>query len=323
MHDTPALVLGQDLLVSTVNLHRLEIFVGVVEAQSVSRAAERLFMSQPAVSQQVRALERELGATLLFREHRRVVATEAGEATYRYAKTTLSGADELIRTVQQFTDGMRGRIVVGASTTPGNYILPGVLTALKTTRPNAQLTLRIAGVLAEIQEELLEGATDFAFTISSEALDSIVTRPIRQEALAVMVAPSSPLARRQQVAIDELLRTPLVVGMPGAASRQMFDAYLAQRGIHTYPIMLELGNVEAVKQAVRAGAGPGVLLASAAEQEIRTRVLAPVALEVEPSASYLQLLHRPGKHFSPLMQYCVDFVVARTSVFPESGATLL
>ena len=142
-----------------MELNQLKVFCAVVEHKSFSRAGEAMFLSQPTVSFQIRSLEQELGTRLLDRRGRAVTVTRSGEVLYRYARNILQLADEAEQTIQQLKGLTKGALTIGASTIPGEYILPGLLADFKVKYPGIDINLVIGdtkGIINKVIDNEVE-----------------------------------------------------------------------------------------------------------------------------------------------------------------------
>jgi DNA-binding transcriptional LysR family regulator len=234
------------------NLERLRTFAAVARHLSYSRAAEERFISQPAVSKQMHALEQELGAQLLGQAGRRVHLTEAGRITYEFARRVFALTEDLGRALEELTHLERGYLRVGASSTPGAYLLPPVLAAYRARYPGIALSVQIANsraVEAAVQRHELDVGL-----VGAHFLAGLQVSPWVQDTLALIVPPGHPFAHQQSVRAAALAQEPFILREEGSGTRRTFESALAAAGI-ALQRPFELAGCEAVKQAVAAGLG--------------------------------------------------------------------
>ena len=232
-----------------------------------TRAAEERHMTQPAVSQQIRSLENELGARLFEYSHRKLELTEAGRK-FRSACTTLRNdfarlADEM----KMEEDGKR-RINMGATLTIGEYVLPRIIGDFAKKKTDCQISLLIQDT-AIILKALDKGSIDFAFVegyFPKEQYDHITWR---REQLVPVCAPGHPLLERPAIGIDELLEETLILREKGSGTRETLENFLACENISVkdFKHSLEIGGIEAIKKIVASGYGITFLYASAVADE--------------------------------------------------------
>lgn len=239
-------------------MHHLRIFHTVAICESYSRAAERLNITQPAVSMQVAKLEEAVGVPLVKQRGRQVVLTEAGQALSAYAGRLFRIADEAVQAMNDFKNLRQGRLWVGASTTPGAYVLPRVIGDFQARHPGVSISLKITNSLTALQA-LADGAFDLAVVGEppSDAHD-VVLRPLCSDCLTVVVAPSHRWAVAGEVTVEEFAQVPLILREEGSSTRDVLNRRLAAIGL-TPQVGLELGSTDAVREAVAAGLGPSVL----------------------------------------------------------------
>jgi DNA-binding transcriptional LysR family regulator len=292
-----------------ISLHKLEVFCTVVEVGSVSRAAERLYVAQPVVSAHIKSLEERVGAKLLQRRENRMILTEAGRAAYAWARDVLTRSREMEREVQGLEDGSQGAAVIASSMTAGSYLLPEILAAFRRDRPGAQLTLTTSDpehATAAVQA----GECDFAVLIAEE--DQIDRRDLRLSRVAdeplVLVAGVGHRPAGNELAVNELAALPFV-SSPGRLSRQrMVDRQLAELGLSSTEVVIELGHAESMKRAVRSGLGVAFLFLSSVEEELERGELREITVRDARMTAPVLLVQREDKRFTPMQQHLVDTV---------------
>ncbi|MHB1131098.1 MAG: LysR substrate-binding domain-containing protein [Chloroflexota bacterium] len=264
----------QDLL-SRLNIHHLMVFRAVAKKLSYSRAAEELLISQPAVSRHVDALEREVRAELLGQAGNRVYLTEAGRVVLAYAERLAELTQEAARALGELEDVERGFLRLGASSTPGAYLLPPVLAAFREAHPGVELTLRVANSQV-VEEEVLAGRLDLGF-VGARFLPGLQVRPYAQDELALVVAPGHPFAALSQVEPEQFTAADQIVREEGSGTRRVVETGLARLGL---PVgrRLELNGCEAVKRAAMAGLGAAVVSGHSVALEVRCGELRRVPL---------------------------------------------
>lgn len=285
-----------------MNLNHLNIFYAVAEEGSISRGAERLYISQPAVSKQLAEFERALGTPLFDRLPKGVRLTEAGRVLQGYARRLFALEAEAERALRELRGLERGRLAIGASTTIGGYLLPPVLARFHTAYPAVEVYLEI-GNTETIQRALEEGHLDLGFTegfVHSDALDAQI---FHQDELVFIAAPCYPPLSGEMVplSLESLCAEPFLVRERGSGTREVTEEALHQRGINLHPAMT-LGNTEAIKQAVAEGVGVALVSRLTIDNDVRDG-----RLVILPAQNFT--LHRPlhhlqvrGHHSSPAVQ---------------------
>lgn len=260
-----------------MTLRQCEVFLAVARERSFSRAAERIHLSQPTLSEHVAELEKELGAPLFLRRGREVTLTEAGRVFHPRAARVVLAAEEARQAVADVGGLVRGSLIVGASTTPGIYVLPAAIAAFRARHPGIELTLHIANSRT-IEERVRANELDLG-VVGGHVLgagERCLAAGLDDE-LILIVPPGHPWARRREVPVAGLAEQPLLMREEGSATRYVTERALQQAGVRARAAM-ELGHTEAIKQAVMAGLGVAVVSIHAVRGELETGRL--VALPV-------------------------------------------
>jgi len=286
-----------------MDLRRLEIFAKVAELGSFSRAAEALFLTQPTVSEHVRALEDELGVQLLDRLGRGTTPTRAGQILLGYARRMLALSREARQAIDQFQGRLSGELMVGGSTIPGEYVLPALIGQFKAKYPDISISLLI-GSSRQVADWV--GAQP-----APRALES---RELMSDELVVVVATGHPWSGRNTVTLAELRDEPLIVRERGSGSREALERALAEAGtsLGAFRIAGEMGSTQAIKQAVRAGVGISLISKRAVEDERRASLVACVKVkDLKVLRAFYLVTHRDRTR-SPLAQAFLGFVESQS-----------
>ena len=260
---------------------RLQVFHTVARLLSFTKAAETLHMTQPAVTFQIRQLEEYFNTRLFDRTHNRISLTAAGERVYEYADKIISLYNEMDNRVRELTGDVSGVLIIGASTTIAEYVLPNLLGDFKQRCPSINIRLSVSNSLGVVH------------MVENNSVDvGVVESPITNKNLAVEVCwrdklvficpPGHPLAGRSGVTVEELAELPFVCREEGSGTREFIRAYLEENGVqlHDLHVSLEVGSPEAVKGAVEAGLGVSIVSEATVTKEIKLGTL--VALSMDP-----------------------------------------
>ncbi|MBR0870835.1 LysR family transcriptional regulator [Bradyrhizobium tropiciagri] len=238
-----------------LNLGYLESFRVVVASGSFSAAAERLQLSQPAVSLQVRQLERSLNATLIERVGRKARPTSAGAALLAHAGQIDAAVTSAVDAVAQQTGGTAGRVRLGTGATACIFLLPPVLKALRTALPSLEITVT-TGNTTDIAKAVEDNTLDIGLVTLPVSGRSFEITPVLDDEFVLIAPRDLPLPARITPAV--LVTKPVLLFEPGGNTRRTADEWLARGGVSLKPLM-SLGSVEAIKEMVRAGLGCAVL----------------------------------------------------------------
>lgn len=304
-----------------MDLRRLEIFAKVAELGSFSRAAETLFLTQPTVSEHVRALEDELGVQLLDRLGRGATPTPAGQLLLAYARRMLTLSREAHQALERFQGRMSGELVVGGSTIPGEYVLPALVGQFKAKYPDISISLLI-GSTRQVSDWLDEGRVEVGVVGARPAARTLAARELMADELVVVVAATHPWARRGTITLADLQTEPMVVRERGSGSRDAVEHALHEAGIApaTLRVVGEMGSTQAVKQAVRAGVGIALISRRAVEDECRAGLLVCVKVKDLRVARGFYLVTHRDRTRSPLAQAFVEFLESQPAATPSKGS---
>ena len=258
-----------------MDTRQLAAFCEVVERRSFSLAAERLGVTQPAVSLQVRSLEKRMGRQLLDRSGRRVEPTEAGLALYRGAQRMLQLEQQLVDELQA-ADGaeLAGTLAVGASTGPGSTVVPVLLCEFQRENPGVKVSLTVADTHAVV-EHVAARELELGIVGAARRQRGVSFEPFFRDEVILATPPDHVFAGRT-ITLDQLREEPLIVMQEGGGVRQLLEDELRKSGerLRDFDVPLELGLQESVRSAVLAGYGVTFISRSAVEQELASGTLA-------------------------------------------------
>ncbi|MFQ5808621.1 MAG: LysR substrate-binding domain-containing protein, partial [Armatimonadota bacterium] len=250
----------------SVDLHHLRTFLAVAEHGSFSRAAEALYVSQPAVSVLIKKMEAHYGTPLLDRLGKRVELTEAGHLLVDYARRLLALGQEAEDALGELKGLRTGRVLVAASTLPGTYLLPHAIGAFSSRYPDIAATLVVSHTQAALKR-VVDNDVDFGVTGESENPPELEAVPYVDDELLLIVAPQHPLAEKSRVAVRDLKRYSFICRERGSGTREVIERALANK-CPDRRVAMEFGSVDAVKQAVMAGLGVAIVSKHAVELEV-------------------------------------------------------
>ena len=277
-----------------MTFRQFEIFLAVARAKNFTRAAETLHVSQSTLSQHVLELERELGVRLFDRLGRAVTLTEAGRLLEEHATRIATTVASARQTIDELKGLERGSLVIGASTTPGIYVLPGIVAVFRRRYPGIDVSLRIGNSRA-IEERIRADEVDLGVVGGHilGASERCVAAGLLDE-LLLIVPPRHPWAKRREIAPRELAQTPLLMREQGSATRLVTERTLRQAGVK-FTTAMELDHIEAIKQAVMAGLGVAFLSMYAVRGEIATRRLRGLRLKGLRVRRHFHVIHNEAR----------------------------
>lgn len=260
-----------------MELRELRTFEAVARYGNLTRAAQWLGLTQPAVSGQIQALEREVGLRLVERLPRGVVLTEAGQALLDYARRLMATEAEASAVMGEFRGQQAALLRLGATPTVAAYVLPDVLRRFRQAHPEVRIVAQVLST-PHVVEALRLRAVDAGLVEAEPEGGDLVVTPFLEDELILVVPAAHPWAGRASIANANLAGAALVTREPGSGTRAMLDEALGQLGLRLRPVA-ELGTVEAIKNAVAAGLGVAFLSRLAVKWELQAGVLTEVAVE--------------------------------------------
>lgn len=276
---------------------QLEFFSHVIQEKSFSKAADRVFRTQPAVSIAIRRLEEEIGLPLLDRTQKVPVPTEAGKVVYDYAQRILALRDQVSEAIAELQSLKRGRVRVGANESTSLYLLPELILAFRKQYPNVKLEI-FRLVSTGLPREVLERNIDFALMASEPTDRDLEAFPILKDELVLIMSPKHPLAARSFVKIKELGSESFIAHNVKSGSRMRVVEAFARH--HTpLNITLELATIETIKRFAQKQVGLAFVPRMCVREELERGVLVSVPVRGVTYNRTLWAAHRRGASFSP------------------------
>src|SRR6266566_6761670 len=279
---------------SALNLHQLATFQVVAKHCSFVRAAEELHFSQPAVSAQIRHLEKSLGVKLFDQIGRKTHLTQAGEELFLYSQKIFSVIDETLEIMEALRSPHYGRLSVGADTTVGSYVIPGLLGKFQQIYPQVEISLQVLNRAALI-EALMNNRVDMAVMGSVPDDVSVDIEPFAYNPLVLIAAPTHRLTGLKNVPIEELGREHFLLRETGSGTRAALEAALGDAGV-PLQVSMQVGNNSAIKQGVAAGLGIALISRVAIDMELETKRLVMLDVEGFPIMRQWYLIHLKEKN---------------------------
>lgn len=260
---------------------RLQVFYTVARLLSFTKAAEELHMTQPAVTFQVRQLEEQFNTRLFDRTHNRISLTEAGKKVYECGERIFEIYAEMDNAVRQLTGDISGVLILGASTTIAEYMLPVLLGDFKAENPDVTVRLKVAntdGIVSQVENN----AIDLGVVEAPVTNKNLVVEECSTDQLVVIVPPNHELAKESVVPLKRLADFPFICREEGSGTREVMleSMHVAGMGPNELSVSMELGSLEAIKGAVEAGMGISVISYATVQKELKLGTL--VAIKTEP-----------------------------------------
>ncbi len=290
---------------------RLQVFHAVARQLSFTRAAEQLFMTQPAVTFQIKQLEEHLNVRLFERSHGRIALTPAGELVLGYAEKILALSEELETRVGELTGAISGPLLLGASTTIAEFYLPQILGEFKAKHPHVRAHMTVANS-ETIETRVAEHALDVGLIESPSHLPGVATEACCEDVLVMICSPRYKLAKAKRVSPADVAGEPFISRETGSGTREFADHYFEQNKISpdAINIVMELGSPEAIKGVVETGLGVSILSRTTVAKEIKLGILVAVPLD-PPLIRTLSVVTPRDRFRSRLLTTFVEYAVGR------------
>jgi DNA-binding transcriptional LysR family regulator len=300
-----------------VTLRQLRTFKTVADLSSFSLAAQRLKLSQPSVSYQVKELEETLGLPLLDRLGKRVQLTEAGTLLYGYARRMLDVLDDATVAIEEMRGIKRGNLRVGASTTVGIYLLPAALGAFKKLHPGLVISLEI-GTRARVQEQVLRNELDLAVVGPASKDPELSIIPFISDELVVVAPAGHPLAGKHGLTLKDLAGQPFVMREAASGSRWSLEKAARKAGAKL-KVAMELGSNGAIKHAVESGLGLAVISRYACALELSSGRLVELEVHGFPIRRDWHIVHLRRRRLPTSVSTFIDFLRGTSWLSPNGS----
>ncbi|RTZ59163.1 MAG: LysR family transcriptional regulator [Gammaproteobacteria bacterium] len=284
---------------------RLQVFHTVARLLSFTKAADSLHMTQPAVTFQIRQLEEYFNTRLFDRTHNRISMTEAGDCVFEYADRIIALYNEMDYKVRELTGDVTGLLVIGASTTIAEYVLPSLLGEFRKLFPSVKLRLNVSNSLG-IVHMVEANQVDVGIVESPVSNKNLAVEICWQDEMVVIVPPDHALAVKSSISVNDLVGVPFLCREEGSGSREVFLEYQKENDGPGLDLSMELGSPEAVKSAVEAGLGVSVVSRATVEKERKLGTVAVIPLD-PPLRRPFSLVYQRQKFRLKAMEEFLEF----------------
>lgn len=289
-----------------VTLRQLQVFEAVARHLSHSRAAEELHLSQPAVSMQVKELEKNVGMPLFEQAGKQIYLTDAGREMLNYSRAIAEKLQEMEAAFDEMRGLERGRLNISVVST-ANYFMPRLLAKFCQQHPKIQIGLHV-GNRAAVLEQLAENSADLVIMGQPQKEDRLLAESFMENPLVVIAPPNHPLCRMKCVSLARLGEEDFLLREQGSGTRGAMERFFTNHGIGLRARM-EMDSNEAIKQAVQAGMGLGILSLHCAELELETGRLKLLKADYFPVMRHWYVAHRKSRRLSAATEAFKTFLL--------------
>lgn len=305
------------------DLRQLEIFLKVVELGSFSKAGEAVHLAQASVSERIATLENMVGTKLLDRMGRAIAPTKAGELLCKHAQRLLELKKIASLEMQDFLGMKHGDIHIGASTIPGEYILPEVIGRFAKEYPLIRVVVAVADS-EQIETQVLKGDFEFGIIGRRSSTKNLLSDELWEDDLVLVVPSKHPWAARKEVTAQELADEPFISREMGSGTLSSIEGYLQRagvKGIGSLRVVARLGTSTAVKEGVKSGAGVSILSSRAVDTELKAGVLKSLRIKGLPMSRHFYLIRDKRRTISPLCRTLINFLMTAPEKFGPAKTT--
>lgn len=303
-------------------LDQLRIIQAIASEGSFKKAAESLYISQPAVSLQIQNLEKQLNVTIFDRCNRKAKLTQAGQLLLGYSRRILPLCEETCHALEDLNNLQSGTLIIGASQTIGTYLMPRLIGLFRQRYPNVSIELQVHST-RHISWNIANGQIDFAIVggeVPCELLQNLDVTLYAEDELALILPTTHPFAKLDQIQKEDLYQLRFIALDSKSTIRQVIENVLAQHEIDTsrFNIEMELNSIEAIKNAVQSGLGAALVSLTAIEKELELKRLHWAKIEDVTIKRSLYLIVNPNRYMSNAAQVFLNEIL---SLFVKTSAT--
>lgn len=274
---------------------QLASFLEVAKLQSFSRAAEKIYRTQPAISAQVRLLEQECGEKLFDRSGKKVLLTPAGEILQRYAQRIIDLHKEALQAIAELNQTARGKLHMGANEATCLYVLPKTFARFRELYPLVQISI-YRNFSHKILQKVQEGAIELGIVTLPQSANNMEVIPLFRDEMQVIVPANHPLGKNRSTTVEEIANFPLILPKTGH-TRVVLDRLLRDHREHLQ-VSMELASVETIKKFVGAGLGISIVSRAYAQPEVAAGLVKLIPLEGLKLYRELGLIYRRDRYLS-------------------------
>jgi DNA-binding transcriptional LysR family regulator len=279
-----------------MDVRDLQVFLSVSKHLNYTRAGEEINLSQPSVSVRIHQLESELRAKLFEQLGKKVVLTDAGQLLVPYANRVIAAIEDAHHAIDELQGLERGSLRIGASTTPGMYLVPQVVARFKRSHPKIDIHLRIKDT-REVEDGVLNNEFDFGFVGGHLAAAEVSAHAWLTDELLLVVSPDHRLRNKKTVRKQDLEGESFIVRESGSATRATIVTQLQQANFELETV-IEMENPESIKKAVQSGLGIAFISKFAIATELKAKTLTAIRVRDLTINRELKIVHRKDKHLS-------------------------
>ncbi|MFL2923645.1 MAG: LysR substrate-binding domain-containing protein [Limisphaerales bacterium] len=289
-----------------MNLQLLRTFLCVRKHLNYTRAGKELFLSQPAVSRQIKQLENEFGIQLIEQLGKSLHLTKAGQTLVVESEMLLGAMERTKEAVQAHSSAGQGSLRIGTSSTPGCYMLPEVLGAFHQKFPEIKLKY-VSDNSQRVEQMIIDNSLDLGFVGAYLSNDDLRLEPVMEDEVVCFASPAHPLSDQRRITPQQLSDTLCIVRERGSSTRRFFESWLSDKDVKLGKV-IEVQSSETVKKLVTACLGFSFMSIHGLKDELRDRKLILLDVASMPLPRQIYLVHHAKKHFSPIIRAFLEIL---------------
>ena len=292
-----------------VNLNQFRAFYLAAREKSITKAAETLFVTQPAVTMQIRALEQSLNLKLLRKRGKSIELTEAGRGLYGYAKRIFEIVEEMEYVAKGYEDLSQGSLTIGTTRSFASHLMPGLLSKFQERFSGVKVYLRV-GSSREVASKVMEFKYDLGIICRLPSTGRLHALSYSKEEFCLVTSPHHRFAAREKVSVEELKNEPIIIRESGSGSRHAILSFFEAHGV-TPSVLVEAGSVEFIKEYIIKERGISFLYAPEVQREMNLGLLVSVALEEGPIFIHTDIVFPGEAEPSPAVRAFLNLIESR------------
>ncbi len=287
-----------------LNLNQLRAFYQVAKCQNVSLAARQLFVSQPAVTAQVKLFEESCGLKLFKKKGRNLILTDEGKTLFNFSRKIFEYEKKIEDAVAQMKALKKGNLKLGSARTYARYFMPFLLTGFRNAFPDIKIHLD-EGSSREMIHSLIELKNEVVIIAKADDHPNIAYIPFSREELVLILSPNHRLVRQDSISLEQMAEEAIIMKDPGSGTRRLVDGLFSDNGI-TPNVLMETGDAEIIKLLVQHGEGISFLVKEAVAIELQEKKLVSVPLKADPLFLDVTIAYLKNQPLSPPAQAFLD-----------------
>lgn len=300
-----------------IEMRQIQVFLAISESLNFSRAAEKIYLTQPTVSGHLKTLERYLKVQLVERGGKEVSLTPAGEIFHPFARRIFALQERARKEMSLYAGAESGSLEIGGSNTPGQYLLPQTIGLFTARNKRVKITLKI-GDSKTIINQVADGELELGLVGTPAPETDFISNRCLGDELILVANPKTANPSGKRIELDELLKLPFIIREKGSGTRQITQSALQKRGLESLDklnIIAEMGSAEAIRQALKSDLGVAIVSSLSVGEDLESGKLVKIELPDGPIRRHFYLIHNRERQLSPLAEVLSRFILQQNQSF--------